>query len=109
MGFGRGAGNCQIECLVAALQRRGHLAAVGLDRIFDAARSDMLGRSPQSYGIDPWEISFGFHGLDSLQVEHLRAAAQQAGFPCPTLFGRPRKVMRGSGCPRKTSIEWSWE
>lgn len=26
MGFGRGAGNCQIECLVAALQRRGHLA-----------------------------------------------------------------------------------
>lgn len=53
MGFGRGAGNCQIECLVAALQRRGHLAAVDLDRIFDAARSDMLGRSPQSYGIDP--------------------------------------------------------
>lgn len=110
MGFGRGAGNCQIECLVAALQRRGHLAAVDLDRIFDAARSDMLGRSPQSYGIDPWEISFGFHGLDSLQVEHLQAQRpNRRGFPCPTLFGRPRKVMRGSGCPRKTSIEWSWE
>ena len=26
MGFGRGAGNCQTECLIAALQRRGHLA-----------------------------------------------------------------------------------
>lgn len=94
MGFGRGAGNCQIECLVAALQRRGHLAAVDLDRIFDAARSDMLGRSPQSYGIDPWEISFGFHGLDSLQVEH-RAAAQQAGLSVSHVIRQTAKSHAG--------------
>lgn len=95
MGFGRGAGNCQIECLVAALQRRGHLAAVDLDRIFDAARSDMLGRSPQSYGIDPWEISFGFHGLDSLQVEHPRAAAQQAGLSVSHVIRQTAKSHAG--------------
>ncbi len=28
MGFGRGAGIARSKCLVAALQRRGHLAAV---------------------------------------------------------------------------------
>ncbi|ORC01824.1 4-hyroxy-2-oxovalerate aldolase [Mycobacterium persicum] len=79
MGVGRGAGNCQTECLVAALQRRGKLAGIDVDRLFDAARSDMLGRAPDSYGIDPWEVCFGFHGLDSLHVEHVWAAAQQAG------------------------------
>jgi 4-hydroxy 2-oxovalerate aldolase len=78
MGFGRGAGNCQTESLIAALQRRGHLSGVDLDRIFDAARSDMLGRAPESYGIDPWEISFGFHGLDSTQLEHIRKSAATA-------------------------------
>jgi 4-hydroxy 2-oxovalerate aldolase len=78
MGFGRGAGNCQTESLIAALQRRGHLAGVDLDRIFDAARSNMLGRVPESYGIDPWEIAFGFHGLDSQQLEHIRTSADQA-------------------------------
>lgn len=79
MAFGRGAGNCQTECLIAALQRRGHLAGVDLDRIFDAARSGMLGRVSESYGIDPWEISFGFHGLDSQQLGHIRASAENAG------------------------------
>jgi len=78
MGFGRGAGNCQTESLIAALQRRGHLAGVDLDRIFDAARSNMLGRVPESYGIDPWEIAFGFHGLDSQQLEHIRTSADRA-------------------------------
>jgi 4-hydroxy 2-oxovalerate aldolase len=78
MGFGRGAGNCQTESLIAALQRRGHLAGVDLDRIFDASRSNMRGRVPESYGIDPWEISFGFHGLDSQQLEHIRASAENS-------------------------------
>jgi 4-hydroxy 2-oxovalerate aldolase len=78
MGFGRGAGNCQTESLIAALQRRGHLAGVDLDRIFDASRSNMRGRVPESYGIDPWEISFGFHGLDSQQLEHIRASAEKS-------------------------------
>ncbi|MDT5224230.1 MAG: 4-hydroxy 2-oxovalerate aldolase [Mycobacterium sp.] len=78
MGFGRGAGNCQTESLVAALQRRGHLASLDLDRILDAARSSMLGRVPESYGIDPWEISFGLHGLDSQQLAHIRSAADGA-------------------------------
>ncbi|CAM4442932.1 4-hydroxy-2-oxovalerate aldolase [Mycobacterium basiliense] len=78
MGLGRGAGNCQTECLIAALQRRGHLAGIDLDRILDAARSRLLGRAPREYGIDPWEISFGIHRLDSLQVEHIRTSADNA-------------------------------
>ena len=54
MALGRGSGNCQTECLIAALQRRGHLAEIDLDRIFDAARSNIRARAPESYGIDPW-------------------------------------------------------
>ena len=78
MAFGRGAGNCQTECLIAALQRRGHLAGVDLDRILDVARGNMLGRTPEQYGIDPWEVAFGFHGLDSTQLAHLRPSAERA-------------------------------
>ena len=78
MGFGRGAGNCQTESLVAALQRRGHLPGVDLDWILDAARANMLGRVDESYGIDPWEIAFGFHGLDSQQLEHIQTSAERS-------------------------------
>ncbi len=95
MGFGRGAGNCQTECLIAALQRRGHLAGVDLDRVFDAARSGMLGRVPESYGIDPWEISFGFHGLDSSQLEHLRSSAGRASISVSRLIQEVAKSIEG--------------
>ncbi|MFZ1175480.1 MAG: 4-hydroxy-2-oxovalerate aldolase [Mycobacterium sp.] len=95
MGFGRGAGNCQTESLIAALQRRGHLAGVDLDRIFDAARSNMLGRAPESYGIDPWEISFGFHGLDSQQLEHIRTSAAKAGLSVTRVIRRLAKSVAG--------------
>ena len=93
--FGRGAGNCQLECLIAALQRRGHLAGVDLDRIFDAARSDMLGRVPERYGIDPWEISFGFHGLDSLQLEHIRTSAEKASLSVSCVIREIAKNIEG--------------
>ncbi|MHA7650357.1 4-hydroxy-2-oxovalerate aldolase [Mycobacterium sp. ML4] len=86
MGFGRGAGNCQTECLVAALQRRGHLAEIDLDRILDAARASMLGRVSESYGVDPWEISFGMHGLDSQQLEHIRRSAGNAELSVPRVI-----------------------
>ena len=95
MGFGRGAGNCQTESLIAALQRRGHLAGVDLDRIFDAARSNMLGRVPESYGIDPWEISFGLHGLDSTQLERIRASAGNANLSVPRVIRQLAKNIEG--------------
>ncbi|WP_204081158.1 4-hydroxy-2-oxovalerate aldolase [Mycobacterium riyadhense] len=95
MGFGRGAGNCQTECLIAALHRRGYLAGIDLDRIFDTARSDMLGRAPESYGIDPWEISFGFHGLDSLHVDHIRASAEMANLSVSRVIRETSKTIDG--------------
>jgi 4-hydroxy 2-oxovalerate aldolase len=95
MGFGRGAGNCQTESLVAALQRRGQLPDVDLDRIFDAARTNMLGRVPESYGIDPWEISFGFHGLDSLQLERIRTSAEGAGLSVTRVIREIAKSVEG--------------
>jgi 4-hydroxy 2-oxovalerate aldolase len=95
MAFGRGAGNCQLECLIAALQRRGHLAGVDLDRIFEAARSDMLGRVPERYGIDPWEISFGFHGLDSMQLEHVRTSAEKANLSVSRVIREIAKNIQG--------------
>jgi 4-hydroxy 2-oxovalerate aldolase len=75
LGFGRGAGNCHTESLIAALQRHGHLAGVDLDWIIGAARSNMLGRVAERDGIDPWEISLGLHGLDSRQLGRIGAPA----------------------------------
>jgi 4-hydroxy 2-oxovalerate aldolase len=95
MGFGRGAGNCQTESLIAALQRRGHLGEVDLDRIFDAARSNMRGRAPESYGVDPWEISFGSHGLDSQLLEHIRSLAQTAGLSVTRIIRETAKNVEG--------------
>jgi 4-hydroxy 2-oxovalerate aldolase len=95
MAFGRGAGNCQTECLIAALQRRGHLTGVDLDRTFDAARSGMLGRAPESYGIDPWEIAFGFHGLDSLQLDHIRTSAEKASLSVSRVIREIAKSIEG--------------
>ena len=96
MAFGRGAGNCQTECLIAALQRRGHLAGVDLDRILDVARSGMLGRVPEQYGIDPWEVSLGFHGLDSTQLGHLRVTAENASLSVPRVI---REIARNIDGP----------
>ncbi|OBF87931.1 4-hyroxy-2-oxovalerate aldolase [Mycobacterium sp. 852002-51163_SCH5372311] len=95
MAFGRGAGNCQTECLIAALQRRGHLPSIDLDRILDAARSRMLGRTRESYGIDPWEVSFGLHGLDSTQVAHLRTSAENAGLSVSRVIREISKSIDG--------------
>lgn len=109
MGFGRGAGNCQIECLVARCSGAGtwrQSTWIGFstqrDRIcWAGARrvtASIRGRSRSD-------------STDSIRCRSSTSAQRpnRRGFPCPTLFGRPRKVMRGSGCPRKTSIEWSWE
>lgn len=95
MSFGRGAGNCQTECLIAALQRRGYVAEIDLDRIVDAARAGMWGRAQDSYGIDPWEVSFGLHGLDSTQVEQLRTAAEKAGLSVPRVIRQIAKSIEG--------------
>jgi 4-hydroxy 2-oxovalerate aldolase len=95
MGFGRAAGNCQTESLVAALQRRGHLAGVDLDWILDAARANMFGRVDESYGIDPWEISFGFHGLDSQQLEHIQTSAERSGLSVTRVIREIAKNIEG--------------
>lgn len=95
MSFGRGAGNCQLECLIAVLQRRGHLKGIDLDQILDTARSNMLGRVSERYGIDPWEISFGFNGLDSLQLKPIRAAAEKSGLSMSRLIREIAKHVDG--------------
>jgi 4-hydroxy 2-oxovalerate aldolase len=95
MGLGRGAGNCQTESLIAALQRRGHLAEIDLDRLFDAARANMLGRVPESYGIDPWEVAFGFHGLDSQQLECIRTKTERSGLSVTRVIREIAKNVEG--------------
>ena len=55
----------------------------------------MLGRVPERYGIDPWEITFGFHGLDSLQLEHIRASAEKAGLSVTCVIREIAKQIEG--------------
>ena len=55
----------------------------------------MLGRVPEQYGIDPWEISLGLHGLDSTQLGHLRTSAQNASLSVPRVIREIAKNIDG--------------
>jgi 4-hydroxy 2-oxovalerate aldolase len=74
-GIGRGAGNLQLELFVAQLQRRGQFGHVALEELFQLS-SYLWQRFPNvARGIDPLEVCYATHGLDSLsRNEVLRTA-----------------------------------
>lgn len=92
-GFGAGAGNTQLEVLVAVLERCGHSTGIDLRRLSDAA--DLAERTlmPAPPTIDSTSLASGLAGVFSGFKKPVLAAARDAGVHPWDLFlalGRDR-------------------
>ncbi len=92
-GFGAGAGNTQLEVVVAVLERYGHSTGIDLRRLSDAA--DLAERilMPAPPTIDSTSLASGLAGVFSGFKKPVLAAAREAGVHSWDLFsalGRSR-------------------
>ena len=78
-GFGAGAGNCQLEAIVAILQKRGLLSNIKLYDLLDIA--DEIVRPEFNYlgGVKSTSIVSGLAGVFSAFAVHVNNAAKQYG------------------------------
>lgn len=94
-GFGAGAGNAQLEVLVAVLEKMGYRTGVDLYKIMDAAEEvarPMLRRPPV---IDRAALTIGYAGVYSSFLLHANRAAERFGVESRDLLmelGRRRIV-----------------
>lgn len=80
-GLGAGAGNAQIEVLVAVLQRAGCQTSVDLHAILDAAETVGRPLLPRPQVIDADGLMIGYQGLYSTFLLPARHAAARYGVP----------------------------
>lgn len=75
-GFGAGAGNTQLEVLVAVLHRMGYTTGIDLYKILDAA--DLAGKefNPSPPFISPMSVVSGLSGVFSGFAKHVAEAAK---------------------------------
>lgn len=78
-GFGAGAGNCQLEALVAVLDRMGIDSGVDLWRAQDAADDAVRPIMKRPPTIDRTTISLGYAGVYSSFLRHVQEAAERFG------------------------------
>lgn len=96
-GFGAGAGNCQLEALIAILQKNAQCLPINLYRLMDVGEEvvkDMIGYTG---GLNSTSIISGLSGVFSAFAVHVKNAAQQYGVDPRDIFvelGR-RKVVGG--------------
>jgi len=95
LGFGAGAGNAQLEAVVAILSKRGYLTGIDLYKILDLA--DLAGKkivkTPQ--GVKSISIVSGLAGVFSGFVRHVERVAGQYGVDPRDVFfelGRRKAV-----------------
>lgn len=78
-GFGAGAGNTQLETLVAVMEREGYATGATFERVLAlAARSEAF-LTPKTPHIHAANIASGLYGLFSGYVPHIQKAAQEFG------------------------------
>lgn len=75
-GFGAGAGNTQLELLVAVLERYGYPINTSFDRVARLAESSSRYLKPETPHIHAANIASGLYGLFSGYVPHVQRAAQ---------------------------------
>lgn len=75
-GFGGGAGNCQLEAIVAILQKAGKRTDVDLYRLMDVAEEIVAGELKYAKGIDGITIISGVSGVFSAFKEKVLYAAE---------------------------------
>ena len=96
-GFGAGAGNCQLEALVAVLERLGIETGVDLWKAQDAAEDSVRPIMSQPPQVDRVTISLGYAGVYSSFLAHTQEAANRFNVDARDILvelGR-RKVVAG--------------
>ncbi|GAA4781737.1 4-hydroxy-2-oxovalerate aldolase [Streptomyces ziwulingensis] len=94
-GFGAGAGNTQLEVLVAVLERYGHRTGIDLRRLADAADLAEKTLMPAPPVIDSTSLASGLAGVFSGFKRPVLAAAEQEGVHPWDIFaelGRRRAI-----------------
>ena len=87
-GFGAGAGNTQIELLVAVLERYGNPINTSFDRIAHLAETSASYLTPGTPHIQAANIASGLYGLFSGFVPHVQRAAKHFSIDEYELFKR---------------------
>lgn len=85
-GFGAGAGNCQLEAIVAILQRCGKRMDVDLYAMMDTSEEIVAGELGYSKGIDGITIISGISGVFSAFKEKVLQAAGHYGLDPRDIF-----------------------
>ncbi len=78
-GFGAGAGNCQLEDLVALLEKSGIRTGIDFYRMLDASERVMPDMMEKDMGQDPISIVSGQAGVFSAFKVHVQKAAKEFG------------------------------
>ena len=96
-GFGAGAGNCQLEVLIAILQKKDEKLPLNLYRIMDVADDIVAQELGYKGGIDSTSIISGIAGVFSAFVVHVKNAAKQYSVDPRDIFVElgKRKVVGG--------------
>ncbi len=85
-GFGAGAGNCQIEVVLAVLEKMGYETGVDLYRVIDAGDKVVSGFTTASQGISGISLISGIAGVFSSYAHHVEAAAAEFGVDYRDIF-----------------------
>ncbi len=96
-GFGAGAGNCQLEALIALMKKMGLETGVELYKLLDASEKVVKPMMAKPQEIDSVSIVSGLAGVFSGFSIHVRKAAEKFGVDPRDIFvelGR-RKVVAG--------------
>lgn len=96
-GFGAGAGNCQLEALMALMQKMGMDIGVDLYKILDASDGAVKEMMLKPQEIDSVSIVSGLAGVFSGFSSHVRKAAEKYGVDPRDIFMElgKRKVVAG--------------
>jgi len=96
-GFGAGAGNTQLEVLVAVLEKLGHSTGIDLYKILDAASMAEDLFNPIAASISPTSIVSGLSGVFSGFSKPVLSAASQFKVDARDIFSRlgERKAVAG--------------
>lgn len=85
-GFGAGAGNCQLEALLALMQKIGMDTGVDLYKILDASEQAVKDVMTKPQEVDSVSIVSGLSGVFSGFSSHVRKAAEKFGVDPRDIF-----------------------